>query len=168
MVIYDSNKCIWKRDFGYDLLSIKELDEYASIATVFIKYFIKNFESISIEVNRIRKSFRIIIGRNDTSDSYLYDYSSSDFKRYYENGNIKWIDDFFGILNNEYGLAANNLRIPNYPTDSAAGFSEWWRLYSQLRNFKIDFKVSNFLKYSTVYDKIVCLKDKYFRWWGMG
>lgn len=164
MVIYDSDKCIWKRDFGYDSLSIKEFDEYANIATVFIGYFIKNFEPIFVKANRIRRSFRIIIGQNEASDSDIYDYSSSDFEGYYKNGNIKWIDNFFGILNNEYGLAANNLRIPVYSTCSADGIHEWWKLYNQLRDFKIDFSVSK--DFPTMYDKIVLLKDKYFRWWG--
>ncbi len=164
MVIYDSDKCIWKRDFGYDSLSIKEFNEYASIAVAFIGYFIKNFEPIFVEANRIRRSFRIIIGQNYASDSDIYDYSSSDFEGYYKNGNIKWIDNFFGILNNEYGLATNNLRIPCYPTSSTDEIYDWWRLYNQLRNFKIDFKASK--DFQAVYGKIVGLKDKYFGWWG--
>ena len=163
MVIYDSDKCIWKRDFEYDSLSMKEFDEYANIAATFVGYFIGKHDSISVEVNRIERKFRIIVEHIDKNS--IYDYSISDFNAgYYKNGNMKWIDNFFGILNNEYGLAANNLRIPSYPTNSADTIYDWWKLYSQLRNFKIDFKISK--NFPTVYDKIVCLKDKYFRWWG--
>ena len=162
MVIYDSDKCIWKRDFGYDSLSLKEFDKYASIAVTFVGYFIVKYESISVEVNRIERKFRIIVEHNDASN--LCDYGFSSFEGYYENGNIKWIDNFFGVLNNEYGLAANNLRIPDYPICSADGIHEWWKLYSQLRDFKLDFKVSK--DFQAVYGKIVGLKDKYFGWWG--
>ena len=161
MVIYDSDKCIWKRDFGYDSLSMKEFDEYASIAVAFVGYFIVKYENISVEVNRIERKFRIIVEHNDASN--ICDYGFSDFEGYYKNGNIKWIDNFFGILNNEYGLAANNLRIPGYPTNSADGIYEWWKLYSQLRDFKIDFSASK--NFPTIYDKIVELKNKYFSWW---
>lgn len=163
MVIYDSDKCIWKRDFGYDFLSIKEFDEYASIAVTFIGYFIGKHESMSVEVNRIERKFRIIveyIGEGSIYDCAFAAYPSG----YCKNGNVKWIDNFFGILNNEYGLAANNLKIPDYPTSSPDEIHEWWKLYSQLRNFKIDFKASK--DFPTAYDKIVGLKSKYFSWWG--
>lgn len=162
-VLYDSDKCIWKRDFGYDWLSIKEFDEYASIVVGFVGHFIVEYESISVEVNRIERKFRIIVEHVDENNIYDYGFGGLD-SDYYKNGNIKWIDDFFGILNNEYGLAANNLRIPSYPTTSADRIHDWWKLYSQLRDFKLDSSASKEL--STAYDKIVLLKDKYFSWWG--
>lgn len=161
MVIYDSDKYTWKRDFGYDSLPLKEFDEYASIAVTFIGYFIVKYESISVEVNRIERKFRIIVEHVDKNNIYDYGFGGLD-SDYYENDNIKWIDYFFGVLNNEYGLAANNLRIPDYPLDSAYGIYDWWRLYKQLLNFTLGFNA--FKDFSTAYDKIVSLKDKYFSW----
>lgn len=38
-VLYDSDKCVWKRDFGYDSMSLKEFDEYDKITYLRDKYF---------------------------------------------------------------------------------------------------------------------------------
>ena len=84
MVIFDTDRCIWKRDFGYDSLSIKEFDEYASVAITFVGYFIVKYENISVEVNRIERKFRIIVEHNDASN--ICDYGFSDFEGYYKNG----------------------------------------------------------------------------------
>ena len=157
-VLFDSDKCIWKRDFGYDSMSLKEFDEYANIAATFAGHLIGNYEHLSVEMNRLKKTFHISIffdakGRDDTFVTKLCGYES------YESGNIRFIDDFFGILNNEYGLAANNLRIPKYPTLTDGNYS-WHELYSEMRNFIIDFKYHN-----TIYDKIRDLYKKYFAGW---
>lgn len=56
-VLFDSDKCIWKRDFGYDSMSLKEFDEYANIAATFAGHFVGNYEHLSIEMNRLEKRF---------------------------------------------------------------------------------------------------------------
>ena len=159
-VLFDSDKCIWKRDFGYDSMSLKEFDEYANIAATFTGHFVGNYEHLSIEMNRLEKTFRLVVNRNyPGTDEYGWAFALHG--GYYQSGNVKWLDNFFGILNNEYGLAANNLRIPKYPTNSADGYYEWYILARQFRNFRIDFKdITN-----SVYDKISNLRDKYFEHW---
>ena len=164
-ILFDSNKCIWKRDFGYDSMSLKEFDEYANIAATFIGHFIGEKENVSIEINRLKKKFRIIVRHNDMNDTE-YGVSFCDLEAgYYKNGNVKWLDNFFGILNNEYGLAANNLRIPKYPTSSADGYYEWWKTYKQMRNFKMDFIHEDLINPCVAYRKILGLKRKYFENW---
>ena len=162
-ILYDSNKCIWKRDFGYDSMSLKEFDEYASIAVGFVGHFVVEYESISVEVNRIERKFRIIVEHVGKNNIYDYGFGGLD-SDYYENGNIKWMDNFFGILNNEYGLAANNLRIPQFPTSNGDQYYEWWILARQFRDFKIGFEAGTD---NGIYDKINKLRDKYFTHWIM-
>lgn len=160
-ILFDSDKCFWKRDFGYDSMSLKEFDEYVEIAATFISHFVEKHESLSIETNRLKKSFRIIVRHNDNDEQY--DAAFCDLQaEYYKNGNVKWIDNFFGILNNEYGLAANNLRIPKFPTSSGDLYYQWWRLARHFRDFRIDFK--NGIR-NNAYEKINELKNKYFEWW---
>lgn len=155
-VLFDSDKCIWKRDFGYDFLSIKEFDEYANIAATFVGHFVDSgTENLSIDMNRLNKKFHLTVFSNSFI-SRLYAEGEC-----YQNGNIKWIDNFFGILNNEFGLAANNLRIPKFPTSSGDGYYEWYILARQFRNFIIDFKDN----LNVIYDKISNLRDKYFEYW---
>lgn len=164
-ILFDSDKCIWKRDFGYDSMPLKEFDEYANIAATFIGHFIGKKENVSIEINRLKKKFRIIVRHNDMNDTE-YGVSFCDLEAgYYKNGNVKWLDNFFGILNNEYGLAANNLRIPKYPTSSGDGYYEWWETYKQMRNFKMDFAYKEGKGFSEVWEKIYNLKRKYFENW---
>ena len=163
-VLFDSDKCIWKRDFGYGSMSLKELDTYANIAYTFAGHFVGNYEHLSVEMNRLEKTFRLVIDRN-YPDTDEYGWAFMLPGGYYQSGNVKWLDNFFGILNNEYGLAANNLRIPKYPTSSADGYYEWWETYKQIRNFKMDFIHEDLTNPCVAYRKILDLKRKYFKNW---
>ena len=166
-VLFDSDKCIWKRDFGYDSMSLKEFDEYANIAATFAGYFVGNYEHLSVDMNRLEKTFRLVVNRNyPGTDKYGWAFALYGRRDgYYKNGNVKWLDNFFGILNNEYGLAANKLRIPKYPTSSSDGYYEWWETYKQMRNFKMDFAYKDGKGFSEVWEKIYNLKRKYFENW---
>ena len=160
-ILFDSNKCFWQRDFGYDSMSLKEFNEYAELAATFIGHFVEEHESIVVDIDRLRRKFRIIVKHNDMNDDE-YDAAFCDLQaEYYKNGNVKWIDNFFGILNNEYGLAANNLRIPKFPTSSGDLYYQWWRLARHFRDFRIDSKEN----LNVVCDKITQLRDKYFTFW---
>lgn len=157
-ILFDSNKCIWQRDFGYDSMSLSEFDEYVGMAAMFIGHFVDSkTENLSIDMNRLNKTFRMMVFRLIDNKTPVYNR-----ELYYQNKNVKWMDNFFGVLNNEYGLAANNLRIPKYPTSSADGYYQWWVLYKQFRNFKMDFEHQGFNDILVTYQKIVNLKDKYF------
>lgn len=64
-VLFDSDKCIWKRDFGYDSMSLKEFDEYANIAATFIGHFVDSgTENLSIDMNRLNKKFHLTVFSN--------------------------------------------------------------------------------------------------------
>ena len=73
-ILFDSNKCIWQRDFGYDSMSLKEFNEYAELAATFIGHFVEEHESIVVDIDRLRRKFRIIVKHNDMNDDELFNF----------------------------------------------------------------------------------------------
>ena len=98
MIVFDSDKCFLRSTIDYSLLSIEDLDLYAKI---FYDYatnpgFQHKTESVKMELNRIHKSFRLVM--DDSSPPHELKWFSI-----YKNGNLKTLECLFHFLNFTFG-----------------------------------------------------------------
>ena len=110
MVIFDTDRCFERDKVRFDLLSIKEMDEYGWLFCNFLK---RNFKAIGqtflISINRIEKKFRIAI-----NDEFLDGFDPKDLSAY-ENGNVKPAEAFFHALNYYFSNVKNHLEFGTIP-----------------------------------------------------
>lgn len=106
MVIFDSDRCFERDKVKFDLLSIKDIDEYGYLFCWFLtNNFKADGQTFLIDINRIDKTFRITI-----NDDFLDGFDPKDLSAY-ENGNVKTAEVFFHALNYYFSKTKNR---PNF------------------------------------------------------
>lgn len=102
MIIFDTDRCFERDKVRFDLLSIKEMDEYGWLFCTFLTHNFKaDGQTFLIDINRIEKKFRIAI-----NDDFLDGFDPKDLSAY-ENGNVKPAEAFFHALNYYFSKVKN-------------------------------------------------------------
>jgi len=133
MTIFDSDNLNFMPESKLSSLDFDKFDRYTGMAYSFIGSFFKYYGMITMDLNRIEKRFHLTVDDNGLSEVVTASYINKNRK--YPNGNVKWMENFFYLLNDEFGLSSRDLRIPNYPTSSADGYFEWYILKSYLDTY---------------------------------
>lgn len=137
MVVFDTDKCFYRKNIDYRLLPIEDLELYAKM---FYEYatqcgFEHGTESVNVDLNRINKTFRLVM--DDSSEPKDLRWFSI-----YKNGNLKTLECMFHFLNGVFG-EKNSLKswiyMP-YEIDSdgidAMYNKEWLEWYNLLDLYK--------------------------------
>lgn len=132
MTIFDSDNLNFMPESKLESLDFDKFDRYAGMAYSFIGAFSKYYGLVAMDLNRIEKRFHLTV---DDSGPFEGVIKASSINNKYPNGNVKWMENFFYLLNGEFGLSSRDLRIPNYPTSSADGYFEWYDLKSRLDTY---------------------------------
>lgn len=144
MIVFDTDKCFYRKNIDYGLLPIDDLELYAKI---FYEYatqcsFKHGTESVNVDLNRINKTFRLIM--DDSSEPKYVRWFSI-----YKNGNLKTLECVFHFLNGVFG-EKNNLKSWIYMPDeidsdgiNALYNKDWLEWYNLLDFYKVYVKNCN-------------------------
>ena len=102
MIIFDTDKCFYRKNIDYRLLSIEDLEQYAKMFHEYATQcgFNHGTESVNVDLNRIKKTFRLVM--DDSSEPKNLQWFSI-----YKNGNLKTLECMFHFLNGAFGEKDN-------------------------------------------------------------
>ena len=111
MIVFDTDKCFYRKNIDYRLLSIEDLEQYAKMFYEYSTHcgFNHEMEQVRIYLNRIKKTFRLVM--DDSSKPKELRWFSI-----YKNGNLKTLECMFHFLNGVFG-EKNNLKNWIYMPD---------------------------------------------------
>jgi len=111
MIVFDTDKCFYRKNIDYGLLPIEDLELYAKMFYEYATHggFEHGTESVNVDLNRIEKSFRLVM--DDSSEPKELRWFSI-----YKNGNLKTLECMFHFLNGIFG-EKNNLKSWIYMPD---------------------------------------------------
>ena len=112
MIVFDTDKCFYRKNIDYGLLPIEDLELYAKMFYEYAahyNFFNHGTESVNVDLNRIEKSFRLVMDDNSGPEDLRW-------FSIYKNGNLKTLECVFHFLNVVFG-EKNNLESWIYMPD---------------------------------------------------